>query len=394
MRSNRLLSIVFILWSLFAALSCKKHVSAVHFIGIVDSMNGVKVKLTSTDFSQIFDSTIVKNNRFSLNTSLPSSDFYVIQFISSDSSKGMKWIHPCLVYLEDGSKNVFYANGPYTVLQEYYQIRSSSFDQQKLNEYKSLLNIKRKLLYSTKQILIKNMDLYLSRRDTKKYNRCNDSALRIESAIADLGRSTMTEFIKRNNGTIITPYFITQMGDYSENHALYQRVLDNLSPTVKHTKFFEEASALLESFEKIKIGSKAPMIAGNDKSGKPFNYRFSNYKYTLIDFWASYCIPCRKDFPQLKDIYSKYRSDGFSVISVSIDDKKERWITASTEENIPWYDVCETIKQEDSKNVQNFVVTSIPLNYLLNEKGEIITKNIDLDCLNNFLSQNLSFGRN
>lgn len=394
MKLYKLLLGAFSLWSLFAALSCKKHISTTHFAGIVDSMNGVKVKVISMDFSQVYDSTTIKNNKFSLNISLPSSDFYVVQFISPASGKGMKWLHPCLVYLEDGSKNTFYANGPYAVLQEYYHIKSSSFDQQKLDEYKSLLNKKRKLLYSQKQTLIKKMDLYLSKRDIKKYNSCNDSALLIEKAITNVGRVTMTEFIKKNYNTIVTPYFMTQMGDYSENYELYLSVLDKLSPEVKRTKYFEEASALLQSFEKIKVGSKVPTIAGFDKSGKPFNYKYSNYKYTLIDFWASYCNPCRKDFPQLKNLYAKYKNNGFSIVSVSIDDKKERWVSTSTEENIPWYDVCEAMKQEDSKNVQNFVVTSIPLNYLLNEKGEMIAKNIDLDSLNSFLAHKLSSGRN
>lgn len=180
------------------------------------------------------------------------------------------------------------------------------------------------------------------------------------------------------------------MSDFSSNYNLYKNTLDGLTPEVKNTKYFEQASNLLKAVEKIRIGKEVPAIAGRDKFGKPFNNKFSKFKYTLIDFWASYCYPCREEFPELKTIFNKYKDKGFSVVSVSIDRKKDWWLYASLKDSLPWYNVCEAVKQEDSKNIENFAVTIIPMNYLVNEKGQLIAKDIDLTKLSKLLSSKLN----
>jgi thiol-disulfide isomerase/thioredoxin len=392
--SNTALLIYFML-NLIIITSCNRSnnntMAKIHLEGLVDSINDTKVRITNTDFSIAYDSTIVKNNKFKFNTTLPSSGFYVLDFVSPTASfHGMKWSHPCHIYIENNAKYTIYASGPFEILEEFYRIQSSSYDEQKLEQYRALWNKKRKNIDSVSKVFSKKIDYYLSTGDDKRYRDYNDSLLNIDNIRRNSNISAMREFIKANNNTIVTPYFISQMVDYSENYSLYKEVLDHLRPRIKSTKYFEQASDMLLAFEKIRIGKEVPVIAGSDKSGTAYKYSFSKNKYTLIDFWASYCYPCRQDFTQLKSIYGKYKSMGFSIVSVSIDNDKDWWLKASSEEKLPWYDVCEAVKQEDSQNIQNYAVTIIPVNYLLNAKGQLIQKNIELDSLNRLLAKKLT----
>lgn len=339
MKGSKLLLLILCALNIAIVTSCKNvHSSKIHMEGIVDSLNGVEVRITNIDFSIIYDSTVVRNNQFKFNTTLPSAGFYMIDFISpTPSFHGMKWMHPSKVYMENNAKYTLFATGPFEILEEFYRIKSTSYDEKKLEEYRYLWNKKRRNIDSIAKVFNKKLDYYLSKGDDKRYRDYNDSLLNLDDIKRNSNISTMREFIKTNNNTIITPYFISEMEDYSENYALYKKVLDNLTAEVKNTKYFEEASNMLAAFEKIRIGKEVPAIVGSDRFGNPFKYNFSKYNYTLIDFWASYCNPCREDFIQMKTLYNNYKNKGFSIISVSIDDKKDKWLKALSQENLPWY---------------------------------------------------------
>nr|WP_262895510.1 TlpA disulfide reductase family protein [Mucilaginibacter segetis] len=110
----------------------------------------------------------------------------------------------------------------------------------------------------------------------------------------------------------------------------------------------------------------------------------------MLDFWASYCIPCREQMPDLKALYNKYKSKGFEIVSVSIDEDQWKWKKASAQDSIPWYNIAECVDQSDSKNIRNFVIKSIPANYVLNNKGELMGRNMNLDSLKDMLKDKLN----
>jgi len=390
MKINTTIVLIFIVFILVWATSCNNHVK-IHVEGLVDSIDGVKVRITNIDNTVAYDSTVVKGKKFNLNSALPSPGFYTLEFVSPTASfHGMKWLHPCFTYVENNSRYKFYAVGPDEIISDHYKISSTSLNEQKFEQYRAQWNVKRKETDSLIRMTSKKRDYYLSIGDHNAYNNFSDTLLFLDSLKRNLNTSVMREFIRVNNNTVITPYFITQMSDFSSNYNLYKNTLDGLTPEVKNTKYFEQASNLLKAFEKIRIGKEVPAIAGRDKFGEPFNNKFSKYKYTLIDFWASYCYPCREEFPELKTIFNKYKDKGFSIVSVSIDRKKDWWLYASLKDSLPWCNVCEAVKQEDSKNIENFAVTTIPMNYLVNEKGQLIAKDIDLTKLSKLLSSRLN----
>ena len=131
---------------------------------------------------------------------------------------------------------------------------------------------------------------------------------------------------------------------------------------------------------------KAPNIEGNDVRLTDI---MRDSRYTLVEFWASWCSPCRGEIPYLKSAYSTYRSKGFEIVSFSIDDDREEWLEAS-EEVIPWINTSD-LKGRASSVAKSYGVDGVPCNYLVDgEDGTIIAKNLRRDKLSIKLAELLS----
>ena len=128
-------------------------------------------------------------------------------------------------------------------------------------------------------------------------------------------------------------------------------------------------------FKKVAIGAKAANILGQTPDGVDITLYQSLGKYTLIDFWASWCRPCLLQIPDLKKTYADFHSKGFEIFSYSIDNSESMWKTAVNKYDMPWKHASD-IKGWQSEWATAYNVTFIPFNFLINEKGEIIAKNL------------------
>ncbi len=100
-----------------------------------------------------------------------------------------------------------------------------------------------------------------------------------------------------------------------------------------------------------------------------------NNKYTLLDFWASWCGPCRGEFPHLKKAYKKYKADGFEIYALSIDEKRDAWLKASEKEQLPWLNIVD-LDGFKAKGIQEYGIRGIPANYLIDTNGIIVATNL------------------
>lgn len=129
-------------------------------------------------------------------------------------------------------------------------------------------------------------------------------------------------------------------------------------------------------YPKSYIGQKAPSLAFVDAAQEPVSFAAlaKGKKYVVIDFWASWCNPCRKAIPALKQFYQEMSGNGVEIISVSIDKKEADWVKANNAEHFPWHSFLDRAGLADAYNVK-----AIPAMFLLTGEGKVVAENVSLE---------------
>ena len=123
------------------------------------------------------------------------------------------------------------------------------------------------------------------------------------------------------------------------------------------------------------VGSIAPDFTMADTSGKPFTLSQLKGKYVLVDFWASWCGPCRGENPNLVAAYNKFKDKNFTVLGVSLDDNKEKWLQAIKTDKLAWKQVSD-LKGWENATVSMYGYDGIPYNVLIDPSGKIIATSL------------------
>ena len=153
-----------------------------------------------------------------------------------------------------------------------------------------------------------------------------------------------------------------------------------LDPSIHSSIYVTELKGIADKLRVTEIGSVAPDFTLNTPEGSPLSLYSLRGKYVLIDFWASWCKPCRLENPNVVKAYNQYKTKGFEIIGVSLDKEKEPWIKAITDDNLTWHHVSD-LKFWQSDVAVKYGVQSIPLTLLLDKEGKIIGKNLRGEAL-------------
>lgn len=185
------------------------------------------------------------------------------------------------------------------------------------------------------------------------------------------------EYIRKNPSYSEAPNLLIYRLKRREGLKLFDEIYDlnNLLPSeVQNSEKGKELKQTLIDFAGSKIGSNAPRFFLTDINNTKISLnQFEEKGYVLIDFWASWCAPCRQDFPFLKEMYSKYKDKGLNIISLSRDENSEAWRKAIIKDSIELWTHA-SIKENNSDVEKKYFVNAIPVKILINKEGIIIGK--------------------
>ena len=195
-------------------------------------------------------------------------------------------------------------------------------------------------------------------------------------------------FILSNPNSYLSFMALYQVGGPSPNPAELDTLFNSLSPEIKGT---EQAKLFKNSLEELRhtgIGATAPDFTQNDVNGVPVKLSSFRGKYVLLDFWASWCGPCRQENPNVVKAYNRYKGKNFTILSVSLDkaDGKNNWLAAIRNDGLTWTQVSD-LKFWDNAAAQLYYITSIPSNFLIDPNGKIIGHDLRGEDLDNKLEE-------
>ncbi|RFS19225.1 TlpA family protein disulfide reductase [Chitinophaga silvatica] len=157
----------------------------------------------------------------------------------------------------------------------------------------------------------------------------------------------------------------------------YQQLFKGLKKQVQQSEEGVKTRKLIDQFMKVRVGAIAPDFQAPDTSGNNIKLRDYRGKYVLVDFWASWCGPCREENPAVVKAYEQFKDKHFDILSVSLDQpgKRAEWIKAIEKDGLTWQHVSD-LNSWDSEVAKRYMVKSIPQNFLIDPKGKIIAKNL------------------
>ena len=193
-------------------------------------------------------------------------------------------------------------------------------------------------------------------------------------------------FVINNPGSFASPSLLAGLSDDMEADEL-ESIINAMDTAVAVVPVIKELKARVEAMKVVSVGRKAPDFMMNDVDGKPVTLTSKiGSKLLLIDFWASWCVPCREENPDVVRTYNEFHKKGFDILGVSLDRSKDAWLKAIADDKLTWSHVSD-LQYWNNSAAKLYAVRAIPASFLLDETGTIIAKNLRGDALYNKLNE-------
>lgn len=257
--------------------------------------------------------------------------------------------------------------------------KTGTYNNDKLTEYyNSMSGLRKKMADFQKKNQAEMMDAY-KKQDTAVMNRLNKSYEAIGKEMKEISKN----FTEKNPKAFITVLLLKQAFNMEQvPYAEMKKKYDALDAELKKTKegkelkeFIDKANQQQAAKGNVEIGATAPDFSANTPDGKKMSLKEAMGKVTIIDFWASWCKPCRLENPNVVAMYNELHAKGLNIIGVSLDKDAAKWKEAIAADKLTWNHVS-NLKFWDEPIAVQYGVQSIPATFVLDASGKIVAKDL------------------
>ncbi|MCC9044185.1 AhpC/TSA family protein [Myroides sp. M-43] len=344
--------------------SCNKEATGYTITGETKGLeDGVKVYIEKIDLATgnpiAVDSTEVKNNTFSFKGVADQLDQNFLTFAK-----------------QEGRVPFVLENGNIVVQYDVAHLENSSVSGTKNNdEYMTFNNKVSELEKAIFQYQSDNQDAFKAASESKDQVK-KDAIMAGYMALAEKYGDYVDNYVDENPSSFTTlTYVAANTNQYIKEEL--QEKYNKLDETLKQSTVAKAFKTTIDAIPdaKVKIGDKAPDFSAKSPEGKEISLKESLGKLTIIDFWASWCGPCRQENPNVVALYAEYHDKGLNIIGVSLDKNKDKWVEAIAVDKLTWNHIS-NLQGWEEPIAQSYEVRAIPATYLLDENGVVIAKNL------------------